>query len=40
LFEEPKAVFQMKPDIVVTNKVQDTIFIMDTASAFACFPHK
>ena len=30
LFEEPKAVFQMKPDIVVTNKVQDTIFIMDT----------
>ena len=30
LFEEPKAVFQMKPDIVVTNKVQDTFFIMDT----------
>ena len=30
LFEEPKAVFQMKPDIVITNKVQDTVFIMDT----------
>ena len=30
LFEEPKAVFQMKPDIVVTNKVQNLIFIMDT----------
>ena len=30
LFEEPKAVFQMKPDIVITNKDQDTKFIMDT----------
>ena len=30
LFEEPKAVFQMKPDIVITNKLQDAIFIMDT----------
>ena len=30
LFEEPKAVFQMKPDIVITNKMQDTIYIMDT----------
>ena len=30
LFEEPKAVFQMKPDIVVTNKDHNTIFIMDT----------
>lgn len=30
LFEEPKAVFQMKPDIVITNKMHDTIFIMDT----------
>ena len=30
LFEEPEAVFQMKPDIVITNKVQDTVFIMDT----------
>ena len=30
LFEEPKAVFQMRPDIVITNKVQDTIYIMDT----------
>ena len=30
LFEEPKAVFQMKPDIVITNKLQNTIFIMDT----------
>ena len=30
LFEEPKAVFQMKPDIVITNKVQDAIYIMDT----------
>lgn len=30
LFEEPKAVFQMKPDIVITNKVQNAIYIMDT----------
>lgn len=30
LFEEPKAVFQMKPDIVITNKLQNAIYIMDT----------
>lgn len=30
LFEAPKPIFQMKPDIVITNKAQDTIFIMDT----------
>ena len=30
LFEEPNAVFQMKPDIVITNKDQNTVFIMDT----------
>ena len=30
LFEEPKAVFQMKPDIVITNKLQNSIYIMDT----------
>ena len=30
LFEEPKAVFQMKPDIVITNKLQSSIYIMDT----------
>ena len=30
LFDEPKAVFQMKPDIVITNKLQSSIYIMDT----------
>ena len=30
LFEEPRAVFQMKPDIVITDKVHDAIYIMDT----------
>ena len=30
LFEEPKAVFQMKPDIVVTNNNQNAVYIMDT----------
>ncbi len=30
LFEEPRAVFQMKPDIVITNKKQNAVFIMDT----------
>ena len=30
LFEEPKAVFQMKPDIVITNRDKNTVFIMDT----------
>ena len=30
LFEEPKAVFQMKPDIVITNKIENAIYIMDT----------
>ena len=30
LFEEPKAMFQMKPDIVITNKLQSSIYIMDT----------
>jgi 5-methylcytosine-specific restriction enzyme subunit McrC len=30
LFEEPKTVFQMKPDIVITNKLQNAIYIMDT----------
>lgn len=30
LFEQPNAVFQMKPDIVITNKVQNSVFIMDT----------
>ena len=30
LFEAPKAVFQMKPDIVVTNTSLNSVFIMDT----------
>lgn len=30
LFEEPKAVFQMKPDIVITNRDKNTVFIIDT----------
>jgi 5-methylcytosine-specific restriction enzyme subunit McrC len=30
LFEEPKAVFQMKPDIVITTNDGKNIFIMDT----------
>lgn len=30
LFEGPKPVFQMKPDIVITNTDQNTVFIMDT----------
>ena len=30
LFEMPDEVFQMKPDIVITNKEHGTIFIMDT----------
>ena len=30
LFEAPTAVFQMRPDIVITNTQQDNIFIMDT----------
>lgn len=30
LFDEPKAVFQMKPDIVITNTEHSTTFIMDT----------
>ena len=30
LFEEPKAVFQMKPDIVITDVTRNTIYIMDT----------
>lgn len=30
LFEAPKPIFQMKPDIVITNKLQNSIYIMDT----------
>ena len=30
LFEEPRTVFQMKPDIVITAKDRNLIFIMDT----------
>lgn len=30
LFDEPKAVFQMKPDIVISNQDHSAIYVMDT----------